>query len=183
MKNILKVGALAASLIAGVSVAQAQSPIGIGISAGAAMPTSNTTDVQSAGYNFGASLFVRSLGTPLALRFDGLYGNLGGKTGGITRPDLTILGANGNLQWTLGGDAVKAYAVGGAGVYATKYADSNRSGTRLGWNGGLGVTLPLSGFNTFVEARYHFIRADDNATIVANRAAVKFIPITFGIMF
>ena len=180
MKNILRVGAIAAvalTLSAGAASAQG---IGFGVNAGAAMPTGSTLDHQDIGYTAGASIFLRPEMSPLSFRIDGNYANMGGAA---AQPDLKVMSGTANLQFGLGGDAVKLYAVGGAGVYTTQYQGLDRSGAKLGFNGGLGVTLPLSGFNTFIEARYNYIQADDSQGIGYQRGSVKFIPVTFGINF
>jgi hypothetical protein len=43
------------------------------------------------------------------------------------------------------------------------------------WNAGGGISMPLSGFNTFIEARYNQVQGDNGS--------LKFVPITFGVMF
>jgi len=49
------------------------------------------------------------------------------------------------------------------------------SANKFGWNIGGGIKLPLSGFDTFLEARYNQVQGEDGS--------LKFIPITFGVMF
>ena len=71
---------------------------------------------------------------------------------------------------------MRPYLIGGAGIYGYKSDVSGAStNTDFGLNGGIGASFPLSGFNTFVEARYHHIFTDVSAT--------QFIPVTFGISF
>jgi len=36
--------------------------------------------------------------------------------------------------------------------------------------------MPLSGFDTFIEARYNQVQ-------ISNSPSLKFVPITFGVMF
>ena len=45
----------------------------------------------------------------------------------------------------------------------------------FGWNVGGGITMPLSGFDTFIEARYNQVQG--------NPGSLKFVPVTFGVMF
>lgn len=183
MKNILRVGAIAAAALTISAGAASAQGLGFGVNAGAAMPSGNTMDQQDIGYTVGASVFLRPALSPLSFRVDGNYGVMGGKN---TLADLKVMSGTANLQFGLGGDAVKLYAVGGAGVYTTQYGAADRSGARLGFNGGMGVTLPLSGFNTFIEARYNYIQKDDSSfpTALSYRGnSVKFIPVTFGINF
>jgi len=49
--------------------------------------------------------------------------------------------------------------------------------SHFGWNVGGGISMPLSGFDTFIEARYNQVQMSNGDP------SVKFIPITFGIMF
>ena len=52
---------------------------------------------------------------------------------------------------------------------------SANSSTQFGFDVGGGITIPLSGFNTFIEARYNHFNDNGGST--------SFVPITFGIMF
>ncbi len=185
MKNIFKVGAIAAAALTISAGAASAQGLGFGVNAGAAMPTGSTLDQQDIGYTVGASVFLRPAVSPISFRLDGNYASMGGATeSGITRPDLKVLSGTANVQYGIGGDVVKLYAVGGAGVYTTEYDGLDRSGMKLGFNGGFGVTLPLSGFNTFIEARYNYIQADDSGPGLGyQRGSVKFIPVTFGFNF
>ena len=68
------------------------------------------------------------------------------------------------------------YLIGGVGLYRGYDPDIDDSGeTKAGINGGIGYRFGLSGFSTFVEARYHHIFTDANAT--------QMIPISFGVRF
>ncbi len=177
MKNrSVSVGLVIAALVVGASSAHAQSPIGFGVSGGAALATGSTLDDFNHGFNGTVSAFLGAPLTPLTLRIDGSYNKLSGRDGVPTLGrDLGILGASANVQYGLGGIAVKPYAVGGVGVYSTKLGDADRSGAKFGFNGGLGISFGLSGFQTFAEARYTRISTDGEAT--------SFIPLTFGIRF
>jgi hypothetical protein len=53
--------------------------------------------------------------------------------------------------------------------------DISNSENKFGINLGGGFTFNLSGFETFVEARYHTIFTDENNT--------SFIPLSFGFKF
>jgi hypothetical protein len=185
MKNILKVGAIAAAALTISAGAASAQGLGFGVNAGAAMPTGSTLDHNDIGYNVGASLFLRPALSPLSFRVDGNYAAMGGATeNGLKRPDLKVMSGTANLQLGLGGEVVKLYAVGGAGVYTTQYQGLDRSDMQLGFNGGFGVNLPLSGFNTSIEARLHYIPANDNGPGLGyQRDKVMFIPVTFGINF
>ena len=70
---------------------------------------------------------------------------------------------------------MRPYLIGGVGYYGQKPDVSGaKSVNDLGLNGGIGAAFQLSGFTTFVEARYHHIMSD---------VTTQFIPVTFGISF
>lgn len=183
--NIFKVGAIAAAALTISAGAASAQGMGFGVNAGAAMPTGSTMDQNKIGYTLGASLFLRPAVSPLSFRIDGNYSAMPGATqNAIVRPDLKVMSGTANVQFGIGGDAVKLYAVGGAGAYTTQYEGLDRSGMKLGFNGGFGVNLPLSGFNTSIEARLHYIQGDENGNGIGyQRNSVTFIPVTFGINF
>jgi opacity protein-like surface antigen len=105
--------------------------------------------------------------------------------GDITIPGFGVLdaiaisSANANLVYNLPGTGITPYLIGGAGIYNLKSdidgADDPDSQNKFGVNGGIGASFPLSGFNTFIEARYHHVFTENVAT--------QFIPVTFGISF
>ncbi|MEO5588376.1 MAG: outer membrane beta-barrel protein [Gemmatimonadaceae bacterium] len=157
--------------------AQSAKPISLGISAGAAIPVGDLGDDYSTGYNGTVSLGFQSIGSPIGFRIDGMYNKLGVKSDRVVQlPDITITSANANIVYTLPGVGIRPYLIGGGGIYGYKFdisgADTN---TDFGVNGGIGASFPLSGFTTFVEARYHHIFTEGTAT--------QFIPVTFGISF
>jgi hypothetical protein len=177
--------ALAAVLLsAGTSSAQSSKAISLGISGGAAIPAGDFADLYTTGFNGTASLMFRSIGSPIGLRVDGMYNKLSVKDDAlVTVPGFgvvdaaVITGANANLVYSLPGTGISPYLIGGAGIYNTKLdidnGDSPDSENKFGINGGIGASFPLSGFSTFIEARYHHVFTDNKAT--------QFIPVTFGI--
>jgi hypothetical protein len=184
-RSILAVAALATvALSATTSSAQSNKAISLGISGGAAIPVSDLGEDFTTGYNGTVSLMFRSLGSPIGLRVDGMYNHMSVKddrTIGIpgfgTLDAIAISSANANLVYNLPGTGITPYLIGGAGVYNLKSdvsdADDPDSINKFGVNGGIGASFPLSGFTTFIEARYHHVFSENVAT--------KFIPVTFGI--
>lgn len=168
---------VAVAAFASPSYAQSAKAISIGISGGAAIPVSNLGDDYSTGYNGTISLSLNSVGTPLGIRFDGMYNKMGVRDDRIVSlPDIIITSANANLVYALPGTGIRPYLIGGGGIYGYKPDVSGaKTQTDFGLNGGLGAAFPLSGFNTFVEARFHHIFTEGVAT--------QFVPVTFGISF
>jgi hypothetical protein len=80
--------------------------------------------------------------------------------------------------YALPGTGISPYLIGGGGIYSTKLHGNDfdtSSDSKFGVNGGIGASFPLSGFNTFIEARLHHVFTDGSAT--------QFVPVTFGISF
>lgn len=184
-KTPYAVAALAALLFsAGTSSAQSAKAVSLGISAGASIPAGDFADLYTTGYNGTVSLMFRSVGSPIGLRVDGMYNKLSVKDDatigvpGFGIVDAAVIsGANANLVYSLPGVGISPYLIGGGGIYNMKLdiedADSPDSKNKFGVNGGIGAAFALSGFTTFIEARYHHVFTNDRAT--------KFIPVTFGI--
>ena len=185
--------AIALALVAaGASTARAQvaRPVSFGVSAGAVIPTGDLGDLQRSGYIVSGIAEMRPAVTPIGARFDLSYVGLTGRDIDLfgRTPDLGLVSANLNAVVNLGAGAmtsVRPYLLGGAGLYnykVTEFVDggdlvtTNTSReTKFGLNGGAGLRFDLSGFSTFVEARFHNVFvADQN---------LQFVPISFGVMF
>lgn len=182
MKRSLFITALAGMVLvslpfeARAQVSTVAKPVQFGIAGGVALPTSDLSDVVSTGYNGTVTVGFSPAMIPLGIRIDGAYNHFAIKdnvgTGNIHFGSVT-----GNLVYKIPGATVSPYAIGGAGWYNAA-VDLPGLGTgsenKFGWNLGGGITMPLSGFSTFIEARYNQVQTD---------TPLKFVPITFGIMF
>jgi opacity protein-like surface antigen len=111
---------------------------------------------------------------PVGLRFDGAF----------DRMAIEDFDANWSI-WSITANAVLApaispvYFIGGLGFYGVDITGEGIDAdgdTKLGFNLGAGLQLPLTGFSTFIEARYNRVNLDNDAT-------VQYIPIVFGIRF
>jgi opacity protein-like surface antigen len=114
---------------------------------------------------------------PLGIRIDGAFNQFELKDA-LGDGNVRFISVTGNLVYKIPGATVSPYLIGGAGVYNTKAdfgAFSGDSENKFGWNVVGGINMPLSGFSTFIEARYNQVQTDGEA--------LKFIPITFGILF
>jgi hypothetical protein len=110
---------------------------------------------------------------PVSFRIDGAYNQFGAK--GDNDGNLHYTSFTGNVVYSLPiPNTVQPYLIGGIGMYNVK-ATGTSSENAFGFNIGGGIKLPLSGFNTFVEARYN--RAEKNGN------SASYVPIVFGVMF
>jgi len=167
----------AAVMLTGVELsAQSMKPVTLGIAAGAAIPVGNFADRYNTGYNGTVALGLSSIGSPLGLRFEGSYNKfLGRDDTGSNKPDRRVVAGTANLVYSLPGQGVRPYLIGGGGYYGLKDEGTNASVNKFGINGGIGAMFPLSGLNTYVEARIHDVFTDGSST--------QFVPVTFGILF
>jgi hypothetical protein len=162
-------GLLAASmLVVGAQSAEAQ--LRFNVNAGASMPMSETGDLWNAGLRVGAGVEFRVPLVPVGLRVDGAYDRLGVKLDG--GPNLSIMSGTANAVFSL--PLMPIYAVGGIGMYRSD-AGEGATSTDLGFNGGLGLRLPLPMFSPFVEARFHQINVEGGN--------FRYVPIVAGIRF
>jgi hypothetical protein len=105
-----------------------------------------------------------------------MYNHFGGKDEAGDPPAIKIWAGTANLVYHLPGTGMTPYLIGGAGYYGVnRDVPGFKSENKLGLNGGIGAAFPLSGFNTFVEARFHHVFTEGNSA--------QFIPVTFGITF
>jgi Outer membrane protein beta-barrel domain len=175
-----------AAALAGISVislpvaARAQvstvvKPVQFGVAAGAALPLSDFSDVFSTGFNGTVILALNPQMIPLGIRVEGAYNQFGVKGGGGGNSHITS--GTGNLVYQVPSTSVSPYLIGGIGLYNLAVSSELGGGSEndFGWNIGGGIKLPLSGFDTFIEARYNQVQTSGTST--------KFVPITFGIMF
>lgn len=147
-----------------------------GVAAGAALPVSDLSDIANTGFNGTVTVGFTPAMIPLGVRIDGAYNQFGIKSA-FGGGNIHFLSLTGNLVYKVP-RARKAtilpYAIGGVGLYNSE-SSGGPSENDFGWNLGGGISLPLSGFDTFIEARYNQVQVSGGS--------LKFIPITFGVMF
>jgi opacity protein-like surface antigen len=173
------VGVIALAASSGSAKAQDFNPFEIGGAIGAAVPVGDLADVADMGYNATFILGYNPVFLPVGLRFEAAYNEFGideefGVDGNINIPSFT---ANAIFKLPTGG--FTPYLIGGGGLYRVGadlpgFGDSEN---RFGWNLGGGISMPLSGFKVFVEARYNSALGEDGDP------AMNFVPIVFGASF
>ncbi|MEP7087791.1 MAG: outer membrane beta-barrel protein [Gemmatimonadota bacterium] len=187
----LVLSATAASVSAQAVVS---SPVRFGIMGGATVPLSDFSDAAKTGWNAGILMNIGVPLVPVSFRIDGQWQQLKGKNfdvgkGGVSHDDFRIIDGTANVVYTFGAALpTKFYLIGGAGVYNVRVKntdfDLNASGTKFGLNGGVGFKFQLTGFSTFIEARYHnVIHGTDIGDVSGNAKSLQFVPISVGITF
>jgi Outer membrane protein beta-barrel domain len=163
-------------LVAAPPVALAQLSTGLSVAAGVALPTGDGSDQVSTGYNAALGLNIGAPLVPVGFRLEGAYNGFNLKdTPGATGSSRIISGTA-NATFGLG----LPYLIGGLGWYQSHASvtsgtlTASATNSAVGFNIGAGVRFPLGVMSTFVEARYHKIGGDVDAS---------YVPITFGIQF
>ncbi|MDQ2767286.1 MAG: porin family protein, partial [Gemmatimonadota bacterium] len=175
------------------------SPVRFGIMGGATVPLSDLSDQNKTGWNAGALVSIGVPLVPVSFRIDGQwqqmkgknFATLGGAGGSSSYANLRIIDGTANIVYTFGAALpTKFYLIGGAGVYNERFTDPNdsnlnASGTKFGLNAGVGFKFQLTGFATFIEARYHNVihgtAVGDGSN--SNAKSLQFVPISVGITF
>jgi len=161
---------------------QAQSFTSLGVAAGASFPTGDYKDVVKTGYNAYLTLDVHAPLSPVGLRFDGMFNELDGSSSAFSGNEKAhIWAATANVVFHPT-DLVVAhpYVIGGLGYYHASFTGqplgfSIPAENKMGFNAGVGLAIPLTGFKAFVEARYHQLFSSDEH--------VHFMPVSFGVVF
>ena len=188
------VGASALLIAAQAQAQGAESgrPFKLGGMLGATVPIGDFADGANVGFHLGGLIEHKPNALPFALRGEITYNRNGLKKGffgdqdplfGDVDGDVSILNFVGNAVIPFGDPASTArpYVIGGVGVYRMKFSgevsgfDISDTQTKFGLNVGGGFQFNLSGFETFVEARFH--------SVFAEGSNANFIPLSFGFKF
>ena len=181
MKKSIITGALVAAAVFAAPVANAQTatilkPVRLGASLGGSIPLGDFGQAVNTGYNATAIVALQPAGMPLGFRIEGAFNQFGVKGGG----NANIFAVTGNALFNvMGGPDLAPYIIGGAGYYheSTSRTLGGSAENHFGFNIGAGVNIPLSGFATFVEARYNRVSQ------TSPESATTFVPISVGILF
>ena len=170
MRLLSRAALVLAAILCTAPALHAQTSINIAI--GAAVPTGDAGDLVDMGYNATVGVGIKPPLAPLGLRIEGMFNSFEFKSPAADASQR-VLAATANGTYTM---MPQIYLIGGAGMYNSKASTSGSpSSTDFGFNVGAGVNIPLTGFGTYAEARFHHISGDGGN--------FQFIPITFGIRF
>lgn len=185
MNRALRMIGLAAAIAAPTLLAAQSSsnskPISFGISGGASLPMGDLGDAAESGFVVAGHVFLKpSSMTNARFRGDVGYDKWGSK--GSSNADLRSLSFVANAMYDFPSSSmVRPYLIGGVGLYNTKVTfdlgtttGSTKGETNVGINVGGGLTFKMTGFDTFVEAKYTNVFADNSSS---------WIPISFGVRF
>jgi len=166
-----------------VANAQGANPVGFGLFAGGSIPIGDFGNIGGTGWHAGGLVDWKSPLFPVGIRGDLAYHKFGSKNN--FTPEL--INGTLNIVWsfpTASESVFTPYLIGGGGFYNKRGSCTNCgntvivSETKGGINGGAGLSVPLSGFGSLIEARYHLIFDSQAAT-----SKSSFIAISAGIIF
>jgi hypothetical protein len=190
---VIGAGALliAAQASAQGSNASSGRPFKLGGTLGATIPLGDFGDGADLGFHIGGLIDYKPQSVPVTLRGEIVYHRNGLKQGFFSDiPGAEDVNGNVSMISFVGngvvpfGDAestARPYVIGGLGVYRLKFSgdvagfDISSTDTKFGINLGGGFSFTLSGFDTFIEARFHSVFTEGSNT--------NFIPISFGFRF
>ena len=166
--------ALAVGRTASAQMGTILKPVQIGVAVGGAIPVSDFGNSFSTGFNVTGTVGINPPALPVGFRIDAAYNQFGAK--GASNVNAKIAGVSGNVVLSMAGVGMTPYVIGGVGVY---HVSSSVTGTvasnHFGFNAGAGLQIPLTGFTTFIEARYNRFSENGGST--------SFVPVTVGVMF
>lgn len=185
MKRIIRMSVCAA-LVAMPAMAIAQGrPITLGVSGGASLPIGDLGDAYSVGYAVAGHVYLKpASSSKLGFRGDVGYDSFSAKSSSsVSNANYSVLSAMANVMVNMGEEmgTRRPYILGGGGLLRSKSTvktsgvDFEATSSDLGVQGGVGMNFALSGFSTFLEAKYVYAFVDNGS--------LSYIPITFGIKF
>ena len=159
------------------ATASAQNPFEIGGAAGVAIPMGDLGDFTDMGFNATFLVGYNPAYLPIGIRFDAAYNEFGFSDNVDGNINVASFTANGVFKLPTGG--FTPYLIGGGGLYRvdadSPFLGSTNAENKFGFNVGGGISMPLSGFKVFVEARYNRVSMDGGN--------LSYLPIVFGASF
>ncbi|MEP6765626.1 MAG: outer membrane beta-barrel protein [Gemmatimonadaceae bacterium] len=201
MKRYVKSLSIAAlALIPAIASAQSSSnprQFSLGVSGGASFPTGDLGVGTETGYSIAGHIYLLPPKLPnIGFRGDVAYDRWGfsGLAGGsLVDGNARVLGITGNIMLKVSAPAsvFHPYLIAGAGGFNSKFSAAgftSNGQTKFGIQGGAGFEFGLSGFTTFIEAKYVNVFVNDNNEGSTDGGAnsgsnFRYIPLTFGIRF
>jgi len=175
----------------GTSGSSSGRPFKLGGALGATVPLGDFGDNAKLGFHLGGLIEYKPQTFPVNLRGEITYHRNALKEGffnsvpgvGDINGTVSMINFIGNGVIPFGDKAsnTRPYAIGGVGIYRMKFSgdvagfDLSDTQTKFGINVGGGVTFDLSGFETFIEARFH--------SVFTQGSNANFIPLSFGFKF
>lgn len=193
MKRSLRMFGLAVVVAMPAMVsAQESRPVSFGVSGGLSLPIGDLGKAYSSGFDVTGHLaFKPASFTNLSFRADVSFDRFGAKKSVVSSTDVNLrtIGLTGNVIYSFPQSSpavVRPYVIVGVGGFNSKSSFKNStvslespSSTDVGVQGGGGINFQLSGFTTFVEAKFVNVFSGSGGS----SSSATWIPITFGFRF
>lgn len=170
MKRIATVVAL---LVMGAPPVLAQGGLSaghLGAAFGVSFPMGSLADWHSSGFNLAGTAEYQEPGQAMGVRGEIFYEHFAAKTGAVGVGAVQATAAIVSAVYNVPESSLNTYFIGGMGLYSV-----TGGGTRPGFNGGIGVRIPLTGMTAYFEARLHKVLTDGTSYLS--------LPVTFGLSF
>lgn len=143
-----------------------------GLGGGIAIPVGRLAETHSAGYTLSGLVDFSAAEQPYSFRAELIYQRYDHKTTGVgaAARDMNILSAGASLLARKANRASSTFLLGGIAVYRL-----TNGGTKPGFDGGLGIEVPLTFFVGMADVRLHYILTESRPTLT--------VPITLGARF
>ena len=160
-------------LLAFATPAQAQLRFGLG--GGASVPSGVFDDAADVGFHLTG--LVTTLVPLSPMGFRGEVSVTQFDAAGQRNGDYRVIDGTANVLLTPGTYmTAKPYFIAGIGAYNVEEPRDGESGTRIGVNGGFGLTFGMGAMQTFLEARWVSVNAGGGTRL-------SYVPVSFGLMF
>lgn len=168
-----RLGTIVALLAVAASTASAQGGLSaghLGAAFGVSFPTGALSHAHASGFNLMGTAEYQAPGQVMGLRGEVFYEHFAAKAQAPGARSVQTTAAIINAVYHVQGSSFHPYLIGGMGLYHV-----SDNGTRPGFNGGVGIQIPLTGMTAYFEARLHKVLTDGTSYVS--------IPISFGLSF
>lgn len=142
----------------------------LGASFGISVPTGSLSRGHAAGFNLAGIAEYEAPGQAMGVRGELFYERFGAESGATGVKAVQTGAAIVDAIYHFQESSFHPYLIGGMGLYRV-----TGSGSRPGFNGGVGVRIPLTGMTAYFEARLHKVLTDGSSYLS--------LPISFGLSF
>ena len=142
----------------------------LGASLGVSLPTGGLSSGHAPGFNLAGLAEYQAPGQVMGIRGELFYERFPAKSGASNVKASQAVAGIVNAVYHFQTPAFHPYLIGGMGLYRV-----TDGGSRPGFNGGVGIQIPLTGMTAFFEARIHKVLTDGSPYVS--------LPISFGLSF
>ncbi len=171
MKRLAIIAAALVAAAPAAALAQGGLSAGhLGAAFGVSFPAGGLADAHSSGFNLAGTAEYEAPGQAMGVRGELFYEHFSPKSGVAGARAVQATAAIVSAVYNFQGTQFHPYLIGGMGLYGV-----TGNGARPGFNGGMGIRIPLSGMTAYFEVRLHKVLTDGSSYLS--------LPVTFGLSF